>query len=101
MRGIIAVFEGSLSPVQSQELLNYIDADGDGNITVLEVQKALKGNILQMEPVILKLLDQVKVPMPTRNFADFMIFVTQRKKDTPNKIRSVFEVGEVFETMRT
>ena len=91
MRGLLAVLDGSLSPTDSKTLFSKIDADQDGKFHITEIKSALAGDIIQMESIILKLLDDVMVPMPTTNFADFMIFVAQRKKGT-NKIRQVFEV---------
>ena len=91
MRALIAVLNDSLSPAETTALFNKIDIDHDGELQVREVQSAVSGNILQMESIILKLLDDVMVPMPTTNFADFMIFVAQRKRGQ-DKIKQVFQV---------
>ena len=94
MRGLIAVLNESLTPTETKSLFTKIDVDLDGDLSVKEIQSAICGNILQMESVILKLLDDVTVPMPTTNFADFMIFVAKRKRGQ-NKIRQVFDVSNL------
>ena len=87
----MAVLDGRLTREESKEFFQTLDSDGDGDIEVFEVQNAIKGDLQAMEDLVIRLLHDVPIPMPTKNFPDFMLFLARRKKSA-NPMKEIFQV---------